>query len=53
MLKKFEILFLVTLWPLIWPSQPSLAFCNFREILEAYEVQWYAEIPNVGSIIPN
>ena len=39
--KKCEILIFNGIWPLIWPSRPSLAFFNFSEILDVWEVQWY------------
>ena len=33
--KKNKNLVLLTLWPLVWPSQPLMAFHNFSEVLDA------------------
>ena len=44
MKKNCKFLLSITLWPLIWPLQPSSAFFNFFEILVTYEVQWYTKM---------
>ena len=48
--KKCKFLLSITLWPLIWPLRPSSAFFNFFEILDTYEVQWYAKMFYLSSI---
>ena len=50
MQKKCKFLLSFTLWPLIWPLRPLSAFFNFFEILDTYEVQWYAKMFYLSSI---
>ena len=50
MQKNCKFLLSFTLWPLIWPLQPSSAFFNFFEILVTYEVQWYAKMFHLSGI---
>ena len=41
---------LFRLWPLIWPSRPSLAFYDFSVILDTQEGQWYVKMSYPSSI---